>query len=164
LVDTARQYLDHAIAENTRTAYTRNLEAFARWCRMKGANPLPPSPELVGLYITDLAAPSGKARPLSVAWIDRRLAGLSGGYAQRDFRLDRRDQHISSVLVGICCRHARPLEQMEAIRPDELLAMLATLSHDLRGLRDRAMLLVSFAGVLRRSEIVGLDHGQDDTI
>lgn len=42
--------------------------------------------------------------------------------------------------------------------------MLATLSHDLRGLRDRAMLLIGFAGALRRSESVGLDHGQDDTI
>ncbi|GAD56937.1 putative integrase/recombinase [Limimaricola cinnabarinus LL-001] len=44
---------------------------------------------------------------------------------------------------------------MEAIRPDDLLAMLATLSHDLRGLRDRAMLLIGFAGVLRRSEPSG---------
>ena len=41
--------------------------------------------------------------------------------------------------------------------------MLATLPHDLRGLRDRAILLVGFAGGLRRSEIVSLDHGRDDT-
>ncbi|GAD56973.1 mobile element protein [Limimaricola cinnabarinus LL-001] len=42
--------------------------------------------------------------------------------------------------------------------------MLATLPHDLRGLRDRAMLLIGFAGALRRSEITGLDHGKDDTM
>ena len=41
--------------------------------------------------------------------------------------------------------------------------MLATLPHDLRGLRDRAILLIGFAGGLRRSEIVSLDHGKDDT-
>lgn len=41
--------------------------------------------------------------------------------------------------------------------------MLATLPHDLRGLRDRAILLIGFAGGLRRSEIVALDHGKDDT-
>ena len=41
--------------------------------------------------------------------------------------------------------------------------MLATLPHDPRGLRDRAILLIGFAGGLRRSEIVSLDHSKDDT-
>ncbi len=164
LVDTARDYADHAIAENTRRAYARDWTAFARWCRLKGADPLPPSPELVGLYITDLAAPSGKTRGLSVASIERRLAGLSWGYLQRGFRLDRRDRHISSVLAGIRRRHARPPVQKDAIGPDDLRSMLATLGHDLRGLRDRAMLLVGFAGALRRSELVGLDRAKDDTL
>jgi integrase len=42
--------------------------------------------------------------------------------------------------------------------------MLETLERGtLRGLRDRAMLLVGFAGGLRRSEIVGLDVGRDQT-
>jgi integrase len=35
--------------------------------------------------------------------------------------------------------------------------MIATLGQDLRGMRDRAILLLGFAGSLRRSEIVGLD-------
>ena len=35
--------------------------------------------------------------------------------------------------------------------------------HDLRCLRDRAILLIGFAGSLRCSEIVSLDHGRDDT-
>jgi integrase len=164
LVDTARGYADHAVSENTRIAYRRDWAGFARWCRMKGADPLPPSPELVGLYITDLAAPSGKARALSVASIERRLAGLSWNYAQRGMQLDRRDRHIASVLAGIRRRHARPPVQKEAIGPDELRAMLATLPHDLRGLRDRAMLLIGFAGALRRSELVGLDRAKDDTL
>ncbi|MET3778152.1 site-specific recombinase XerD [Rhizobium alvei] len=42
--------------------------------------------------------------------------------------------------------------------------MLETLDRgSLRGLRDRAMLLLGFAGDLRRSEIVGLDVGRDQT-
>ena len=41
--------------------------------------------------------------------------------------------------------------------------MIATLGHDLRGLRDRAILLIGFAGGLRRSEIIGLDCGPDQT-
>jgi integrase len=53
--------------------------------------------------------------------------------------------------------------QKDAILPEDILAMLATLAHDLRGLRDRAILLIGFAGGLRRSEIVAMDHGKDDT-
>ncbi|RWF13797.1 MAG: site-specific integrase, partial [Mesorhizobium sp.] len=46
----------------------------------------------------------------------------------------------------------------------DLIAMLETLDRgSLRGLRDRAMLLIGFAGALRRSEIVALDVGRDQT-
>lgn len=164
LVETARDYARGAVSENTQRAYARDWAAFARWCRRRGADPLPPSPELVGLFIADLAAPGGNAPALSVASIERRLSGLCWGSAQRGARLDRGDRHIASVLAGIRRRHARPPVQKEAILPEDLRAMLATLPHDLRGLRDRSILLVGFAGGLRRSEIVGLDHGRDDTL
>jgi integrase len=169
LVETARDYARAAVSKNTLAAYATDWAAFARWCRMRGAEPLPPSPELIGLYIADLAAPGGKAssqsavRPLSVASVERRLSGLSWGYAQRGFTLDRKNRHIATVLAGIRRTHARPPVQKEAILPEDIRDMLATLSHDLRGLRDRAILLVGFAGGLRRSEIVCLDHGKDDT-
>ena len=67
------------------------------------------------------------------------------------------------MLAGIRRRHARPPLQKAAIFADELLAMLATLEMDLRGLRDRAILAIGFAGGLRRSEIVGLDCGPRQT-
>ncbi|NJM81434.1 MAG: tyrosine-type recombinase/integrase [Tabrizicola sp.] len=169
LVETARDYAKAAASENTLKAYAKDWAHFARWCRMRGADLLPSSPQLIGLYIADLAAPGGKAlsqsasRPLSVSSIERRLSGLTWGYAQRGERLDRKDRHIASVLAGIRRKHARPPVQKEAILPENLLDMLATLPHDLRGLRDRALLLIGFAGGLRRSEIVSLDHGKDDT-
>ncbi|MDO9638237.1 MAG: tyrosine-type recombinase/integrase [Pseudotabrizicola sp.] len=163
LVETARDYARQAVSENTLKAYAQDWAHFARWARMRGAEPLPPSPELIGLYIADLAAPAGKAPALSVASIERRLSGLCWGFAQRGARLDRKDRHIATVLAGIRRKHARPPVQKEAILPEDLRDMLATLPHDLRGLRDRALLLIGFAGGLRRSEIVCLDHGKDDT-
>ena len=163
LVDTAHDYARHAASVSTLRAYASDWAQFARWCRRRGADPLPPSPQLVGLYITDLAAPQGKIPPLSVASIERRLSGLGWGYAQRGLALDRKDRHIAAVLAGIRRKHARPPLQKEAILPADILAMIAALPHDLRGLRDRAMLLIGFAGGLRRSEIVSLDHGKDDT-
>jgi integrase len=163
LLETARGYARQAASENTLRAYAKDWSHFARWCRMRGADPLPCSPQLIGLYITDLAAPAGKTPALSVASIERRLSGLCWGYAQRGERLDRKDRHMTTVLAGIRRRHARPPAQKEAILPEDLRDMLATLPHDLRGLRDRAILLIGFAGGLRRSEIVSLDHGKDDT-
>lgn len=163
LVETAQDYARAAASENTLKAYAGDWTHFARWCRMRGADPLPPSPQLIGLYIADLAAPQGNTPALSVASIERRLSGLSWGCAQRGQQLNRKDRHIATVLAGIRRKHARPPVQKEAILPDDIRDMLATLPHDLRGLRDRAILLIGFAGGLRRSEIVGLDHGKDDT-
>lgn len=163
LVDTARDYARAALSDNTRRAYAQDWAQFTRWCRMRGAAPLPPSPELIGLYLADLAAPQGTAPALSVASIERRLSGLAWNCAQRGAPLDRKNPHIATVLAGIRRRHARPPRQKEAILAEDILAMVATLPHDLRGLRDRAILLLGYAGGLRRSEIVGLDVHRDDT-
>ena len=169
LVDTARDYARQATSENTNKAYKKDWAHFSSWCRRRGADPLPPSPELVGLYIANCATPDTKtpsqsaSRPLSVSTIERRLSGLAWQYQQRGFTLDRKNRHIATVLAGIKRKHARPPVQKEAILRDDILAMVATLPYDLRGLRDRSILLLGFAGGLRRSEIVSLDHGMDDT-
>ncbi|MBK0326174.1 tyrosine-type recombinase/integrase [Rhodobacteraceae bacterium F11138] len=169
LVDTARDYARAAASDNTLKAYTRDWAHFTRWCRMKGTDPLPPSPEIIGLYLADLAAPAGKGtsqsvpRPLSVSTIERRLSGIGWNYAQRGFTLDRKNRHIATVLAGIKRKHARPPVQKAAILAEDILAMVATLPYDLRGMRDRAILLTGYAGGLRRSEIVSLDVNKDDT-
>jgi hypothetical protein len=60
--------------------------------------------------------------------------------------------------------HAKPPVQKEAVMAEDIIAMVETLDRgSLRGLRDRAMLLIGFAGGLRRSEIVGLDLKADQT-
>jgi site-specific recombinase XerD len=59
---------------------------------------------------------------------------------------------------------AKPPAQKEAVMAEDIMAMVETLNRgSLRGLRDRAMLLIGFAGGLRRSEIVGLDLKADQT-
>ena len=169
LVDTARDYARAAASDNTLKAYAKDWAHFTRWCRMKGTEPLPPSPAMIGLYLADLASGSGPSpsqsafRPLSVGTIERRLSGLAWNYAQRGFPLDRKNRHIATVLAGIRRKHARPPVQKAAILADDILAMVATLPYDLRGLRDRAVLLLGYAGGLRRSEIVSLDVHKDDT-
>lgn len=169
LVETARDYAKQATSENTLKAYAKDWAHFSHWCRTRGIDPLPPSPEMIGLYLADLAAPTSKApsksasRPLSVSTIERRLSGLGWNYTQRGFTLDRKNRHIATVLAGIKRKHARPPVQKEAILAEDILDMIATLGFGLRDLRDRAILLIGYAGGLRRSEIVSLDVHKDDT-
>lgn len=166
LADRARDYVDAASSANTRRAYASDWRHFASWCRRQGVEVLPPDPQVVGLYITACAsgAVTGDKKPNSVSTIERRLSALSWNYAQRGQPLDRKDRHIATVLAGIRNTHAAPPLQKEAILPEDLIAMLETLDHgSLRGLRDRAMLLLGFAGGLRRSEIVALDVGRGQT-
>ncbi|WP_442868722.1 tyrosine-type recombinase/integrase [Bradyrhizobium sp. CCBAU 21360] len=165
LADRAREYVDAASSANTRRAYASDWKHFSGWCRRQGLEVLPPSPQTVGLYITACASGAATAdrQANSVATIERRLSALTWNYAQRGTPLDR-DRHIATVLAGIRNTHGAPPRQKEAVLPEDVIAMLETLDRGtLRGLRDRAMLLLGFAGGLRRSEIVGLDVHRDDT-
>jgi integrase len=161
LTETAKAYARAAQADNTERAYATDWKLFASWLRRQGLPELPPDPEAVGLYLTAQVERGGAE--LSVATLERRLSGIAWRYRQLGRPLDLRDRHIATVLAGIRRRHARPPRQKAAVFADELIAMLATLDMDLRGLRDRAILSIGFAGGLRRSEIVGLDCGPDET-
>jgi integrase len=161
LAETAKDYARSAQADNTQRAYTADWKMFASWLRRQGLPETPPDPEAVGLYLASQV--ERRWAELSVATLERRLSGIAWRYRQLGEPLEIRDRHIATVLAGIRRRHGRPPAQKAAIFADELLAMLATLKMDLRGLRDRAILAIGFAGGLRRSEIVGLDCGPRQT-
>ena len=164
LAETAKNYARAARANNTQRAYDADWRHFSSWLRRQGLPQLPPDPQTVGLYLAACADGAGHgAEPTSVATLERRLSGICWHYRQLGDPLDSRDRHIATVLAGIRRQHGRPPVQKEAIFADELLAMLATLDMDLRGLRDRAILAIGFAGGLRRSEIVGLDCGPEQS-
>jgi integrase len=163
LADRARDYARAAQAANTRRAYAADWRDWTGWCAKTGVVPLPPDPQTVGLYLAALAQ-GRRGRPaLKPASIARRLAGLAWAFRQRGHPFDRADPHVRAVLRGIRRTHATPPVRKAAILTPDLLAMIGLLGHDLRDLRDRALLLVGFAGALRRSEIVGLDRGREES-
>ncbi len=160
LVETARAYARAATSRNTNRAYAADWRDYLRWRARQGleARPLA-DPECVGLYLAALASGGQGAdgRPRTVATIERRLSALAWNFAQRSLPFDRKDRHVATVLAGVRRAHGRPPVQKEALLPEHVIAMLDALPpSDLRNLRDRAILLIGFAGGLRRSEIVGL--------
>jgi integrase len=154
-----------ATSPNTNRAYAADWRHYSAWARRQNLPALPPDPQVVGLYVAACASgtASGGKPKNSVGTIERRLSALMWNFAQRGQPMDRKDRHVATVLAGIRRTQGRPPEQKEAILPEDLLAMIAALDlGDLRGLRDRAILLIGFAGGLRRSEIVGLDCRRED--
>lgn len=159
-----------ASSANTRRAYAADWKHFSAWCRRQGLPTMPPDSAVVALYIRACASGSSNgagargSKPNTVSTIERRLSALSSSYSQAGVPLDRSDPAIASVMADIRnTRAARP-RQKEAVLPEELVAMIETLERGtLRGLRDRAMLLIGFACGLRRSEITGLDLGRGQT-
>jgi integrase len=160
LVETAKTYARAATSAHTNRAYAADWRDYLGWRTRHGldARPLADT-ETVGLYIAALASGDGPgAGKRSVATIERRLSALVWQFAQRGLAFDRRDRHVATVLAGVRRTHGRPPAQKEALLSEHFMAMLDALpAADLGSLRDRAILLLGFAGGLRRSEIVGLD-------
>ena len=165
LAETARDYAKASSSENTRKAYASDWRHYTGWARRHGLPPCPRIAQTIGLYIAACASGATSGKPGSVATIERRLSALMWNFAQRGEAFDRSDRHVATVLAGVRRTQGRPPEQKEAVLPDDLLEMIATLDlGDLRGLRDRAILLIGFAGGLRRSEIVGLACHPEDAL
>ncbi|MGL5136276.1 MAG: tyrosine-type recombinase/integrase [Beijerinckiaceae bacterium] len=164
LAETARDYAAAKDSANTARAYASDWKQYESWCRRRGLDALSPDPQTIGLFLTASAAGDGPGmKPLSAATIERRLAAITARFRSAGTPLPRQDRHIVDVMAGIRRRHGRPPKQKEALFAEDILAMCAALEQDLRGCRDRAILLVGFAGGLRRSEITGLDCGQEQT-
>lgn len=163
VAERAKEYARASRAQNTKRAYDADWRHFASWLRRQGLSELPPDPQTVGLYLAAAMSPGAGGARLAVTSLERRLSGISWRYRQLGQPLDLSDRHIATVMAGIRRRHARPPAQKEAVLGDDLIAMLGMLERDLRGLRDRAILAIGFAGGLRRSEIVGLDCGPNQT-
>ncbi len=91
------------------------------------------------------------------------MSGLSANYRARRLTLDLKDRHITTVWAGIKNTRGKPPKQKEAVLADDVLETVSALTFGLRDMRDRAIILLGYAGGLRRTEIVGLDVSKDDS-
>ncbi len=105
----------------------------------------------MALYIADLAARR------KVATLTRRVSAISQAHQAAGFESPTSAAPVRTLMAGV--RRAKgtaPAQKAAALTAD-IRAMVTTLPDGLIGVRDRAILLVGFAGAFRRSELVGLD-------
>ena len=112
---------------------------------------MPATPELVGDYLSDLAEGYAKST------LRRKVAAIAAANRHAGTPLDTRHPSIRDVLRGIGRTHGVPPKRAQALATEEVRRLVATCDDDLVGLRDRALLLMGFAGALRRSELCGIE-------
>lgn len=158
----ARQYVRRSMADSTRRAYTTDWDHFEGWCEAHGLTAMPAAPETAALYITDMAdngysGRGGFSQPYAVATISRHLASISRAHKAAGHLFTTQAEPLYSTLEGI--KNARGVAQAQKapLLIDDIRALVALLPDSLLGQRDRALILVGFAGALRRSELVALN-------
>jgi integrase len=146
LPHTVASYVCDSLAPNTRRAYLSDLAEFERW-----GGSIPASIETVAAYL------AARADALAVATLVRHVVSISKAHQARGLPNPTRSELVRATLRGI--KRTRGCAQREAkpLLRDELLLVLDAMGDSSKDLRDRALLLIGFAGALRRSELVGLD-------
>ncbi|SDD29893.1 Site-specific recombinase XerD [Geodermatophilus telluris] len=151
------RYLTAAKAESTRRAYDADFRAWSAWARERGFTPLPAADAAVATYLAALG--DAGASPRTIA---RRLSGI--GHAHREAGYPSPSEHPGTreVLRGIrrtAARDGRRPRKARALDTQTIRALVEDLPPGPAGLRDRAVILTSFALGLRASDVCGLDVG-----
>lgn len=142
------RYAQRTIADATRRGYAADVRHF-----LQHGGRLPATECMVALYL------ARHATKLRVATLQRRLAAIAWAHRQRRLRSPVGAPLVRATLHGIARARGMRQRQVAAIDKPLLQRMLAAAARQPRraALRDRALILVGFAGAFRRAELVALD-------
>lgn len=150
----ARAFAEASKADNTKRRLRHEWASFETWCEKNRKQAMPAMPATVALYITDMAVP-----PLNRATgtIEHALSTI--GLAHRIAGHDdpSKSAPVASVLAGIRRTKGRAAKSKKAL----LLADMRLVCREIRpktlaGFRDKALIIVGWAGAFRRSELAAI--------
>lgn len=159
-LDTARRTADalarRAKADNTRRAYRAGVRAWCAWCDRHDLPALPAAPADVAAFLSEQRYPAPPGKPLSTNTLKLRASAIRYLHYLARLPSPTGTADVSETLAGITRVAAQagygPRPKLAA-RIALLREMVAPIGDDLPGLRDRALLLLGFAGAFRRSEL-----------
>jgi site-specific recombinase XerD len=136
----------------TRAAYKSDFAIFESWCSVRGVDALPAMPETVAGFLASEADAGRKA-----ATIGRWCAAIRYAHKLAGHEPPTGVELVKATLRGIRrAIGAAPRRKAPAVA-ETTRGMAGAVPEGLKGLRDRALLLLGFAGAFRRSELVALD-------
>lgn len=140
-------------ADNTIKSYSADWNDFADWCELKKVSALPCLPETIVNYINDLAD-DAKANTVS-----RRVTAISENHIAAGYTSNNpaKEGMVRNAMRAIR-REKGTFQKGKAPILLETVELLSGCFQDdsLVSLRDKALLLLGFAGAFRRSELVAV--------
>lgn len=153
LRDSAGKYAQVSITENTQRAYRFAWKRFSRWAEQNRTTPLPAFPDTLSAYLASMADEG-----CALSSIEQALAAINKIHELKGwFPSPTKAPAVRTVMQGIRRTLGHGKRQKEPATAQIIRSALKGLGDSLIEVRDRALLLMGFAGAFRRSELAGLN-------
>ena len=147
--------LKNSKSPNTLRAYESDYKDFLAFCIKNNFHPLPADPKILSLYLTHLSQTS------KFSTLKRRIASISVIHKLKGFYIDTKHPLIKENLLGIKRVKGSNQKAKKPILINDLKQIIDAISkhkiRELRQVRDKALILIGFAGGFRRSELVSIE-------
>jgi len=148
-------------ALNTLRAYKADYKDFAGFCFKNGFKPMPSEPKIISLYLTFLSKSS------KFSTLKRRLASISVIHRLSGHYIDTKHPMITENLLGIKRIKGSYQKAKKPILINDLKQIINAIDKDKNEknkFKNRALILVGFAGGFRRSELVAILYEDVDFV
>ncbi len=144
-------HIEGAYAPNTIRAYKADVSEFIRYCTENSICALPANPVDIAKFLLTTMSNGIKS-----ATISRKVASISAVH-----RLSNFDDPTKHPEVKLCVRKinrqlGNRFDQAYPVTRTVLDKLLAVCGDDLRGLRNKSLLLLAYDSMRRRAELVSL--------
>ena len=149
--------LKNSKSANTLRAYESDYRDFSIFCVKNNFSSLPTDPKILSFYLTHLSKTS------KFSTLKRRIASISVVHRLKGHYLDTKHPIIRENLLGIKRIKGSNQKAKKPILISDLKLIIDVITtaniREIRKTRDKALILIGFAGGFRRSELVALDNG-----
>ena len=142
--------LKNSKANNTLRAYKSDFKDFSAFCAKNGLSSIPTQPKIIAIYITNLSKTS------KFSTLKRRLASINVVHKLKGHYVDVKHPLIIENLLGIKRVIGSNQKAKKPLLINDLKLIINAI--DKEKVRDKALLLLGFAGGFRRSELVNILH------